>query len=453
MYKLIAKSSLIIFVVSLLNSCVTSAPPSPEVDLPKENKWVNPKGQPFKIDKNWWAKFGDTTLNKLIDKAVAQNLDLQIMQERSRLAEKALGEAKLKQIPKVSANVGKEITDADQSKTQENYTAAAGVSWEIDIWGKFSKMSSANLAEYKASEADWRASYLRLIKDISVSYISLRQYDEQKSLFEESLSNSDKLLKIYEQRQKSGIEDSTNVSLQRAESLRLKSEIVEIDRARAVIANQISILLGEASGETKFPHAKLTSSLKPLVFPEGINANLLERRPDVIAAELRVQKDYQLSESTRAARLPSLSLGLSLNLKNDAISTLTTGWVAAIMPQISFPALDPQTKINVEKQDINLEITKKQYKDTVIKAIGEVEDSLINRQARLRRMELERNRYKELKAADAKSELNLKAGTISTFERIQFQQQLISSRQSILNFYSQELQDTVNLFTALGGGW
>ena len=453
MYKFIIKSSLIFLTLALISSCVSSNPPTKKVDLPKENKWVSAKGQSFKIEKNWWTKFGDEKLNSLVNTAIEQNLNLQIMMERSRLAEKSIGEANLKGIPKLSADIGKEITDADQAKTQKNYTASAGASWEIDIWGKFSKMSAANLAEYKASEADWRASYLKLIKDITVNYISLRQYDEQKSLFEESLNNSDKLVKIYKQRFDSGVEDKANLSLQNAESLRLKSELVEIDRARAVIANQISILIGEASGQTKIPRAKLTTSLKPLTFPNDISANLLERRPDIIAAELRVQKDYQMSESTRAARLPSVSLGLSLNLKNDAISLLTQGWTAAILPKISFPALDPQTKINVEKQDINLEITKKQYKETILKAIGEVEDSLINRQARLKRMDLESRRFKELSDADVKNALNLKAGIISTLERIEFQQQLISSRQQILNFYSQELQDTVNIFTALGGGW
>ena len=197
----------------------------------------------------------------------------------------------------------------------------------------------------------------------------------------------------------------------------------------------------------------LQESLKPLVFPKDINANLLERRPDVIAAELRVQKDYQMSESTRAARMPSITLGLSGDLANESLSLLTQGWTAAIVPKISFPALDPQTKINVEKQDINLEMTKKQYKDTVIKAIAEVETALINRQSRLKRMNLEKARLKELEEADVKNALSLKAGVISTLERIQFQQQLISSRQQILNFYSQELQDTVAIFTALGGGW
>ena len=453
MYKFITKSSLIILTISLISSCVSSTPPPKEVELSKENRWLSAKGKPFTIEKNWWTKFGDSTLNNLIDKAVKQNLNLQIMQERSRLAQKSISEARIKGIPKISANVGKEIVDAENAETQESFTASAGASWEIDVWGKFSKMSSANLAEYQASEADWRASYLKLIKDITVNYINLRQYDEQKQLFEESLNNSEKLVKIYQDRFDNGLEDKANLSLQKAESLRLKSEIVELDRARAVIANQISILLGEASGDTKIPQGKLTNSLKPLIFPEDINANLLERRPDIIAAELRVQKDYQMSEYTRAARLPSVSLGLSLDLKNDAISALTSGWATAILPKISFPALDPQTKINVEKQDINLEITKKQYKETVIKAIGEVEDSLLNRQARLRRMDLENQRFKELSDADIKNALNLKAGVISSLERIQFQQQLISSRQSILNFYSLELQDTVSIFTALGGGW
>jgi outer membrane protein TolC len=160
-----------------------------------------------------------------------------------------------------------------------------------------------------------------------------------------------------------------------------------------------------------------------------------------------------MSESTRAARLPSVTLGLSGDLANESLSLLTQGWTAAIIPKISFPALDPQTKVNVEKQDINLEITKKQYKNTVIKAIAEVENALINRQARLKRMKLERDRFKELNDADIKNALNHKAGVISTLERIQFQQQLIGSRQEILNFYSQELQDTVAIFTALGGGW
>ena len=445
-----------LFLTALIMSfaaCVSDPPPEKEVELPTSNKWVSPKGEPFKIDKNWWKAFGDEKLNKLITKAVNQNLDLQIALERTRLAEKALGEANLKQAPTINASFGKQITKQDERPTQEKFTASASLSWEIDIWGKFRKMSSANLAEYKASEADWRAAYLSIIKEITQTYISLRQYDEQKTLLEESLNNSDKLVSIYEQRFKNGVEDKSNLSLQKAESLRLKGEVVEVDRAREVLINQISILLAEPADELKIPAKQLRDCLEPIKFPKDINANLLERRPDIIAAELRVQKDYFMSESTRAARMPSVTLGISGDLASESISLLTQGWSAAILPKISFPALDPQTKINVEKQDINLEITKKQYKDSVIKAIAEVETALINRQARLKRMKLEEARYKELKAADVKSELSKKAGIISTLERIQFQQQLISSRQQILNFYSQELQDTVSIFTALGGGW
>jgi NodT family efflux transporter outer membrane factor (OMF) lipoprotein len=448
------KITLIISVaVMLVTSCMTTSPPIKKIDLPNENKWVSPKGQPFKINKDWWKAFGDEKLNALIDKAIIQNLDLQIALERTKLAEKAIGEANLKQVPKVGAEAGKQITTRDGRDAQEKFTASVKMSWEVDIWGKFQKMSSANLSEYKASEADWKASYLQLIKDITLNYISLRQYDENRALLKESLDYSEQLRSIFQKLFEKGLEDKANLSLQKAESLRLESQIVEVDRARGVLVNQIAILLAEPADELRIPVKKLSDSLKPLSFPKDINSNLLERRPDIIAAELRVQKDFFMSESTRAARLPSVTLGLSGDLANESLSLLTQGWTAAIIPKISFPALDPQTKVNVEKQDINLEITKKQYKNTVIKAIAEVENALINRQARLKRMKLERDRFKELNDADIKNALNHKAGVISTLERIQFQQQLIGSRQEILNFYSQELQDTVAIFTALGGGW
>lgn len=446
------KKHIFIFYTLLLLSCVSTPQPTSKSKLPRSNKWLNPQGETFAINQKWWKAFGDETLNSLIKKAIQQNISLQIAVQRSKLAATSLAEAKLKRVPGASVSLSKESSVSEANSTQKTFKASASLSWESDLWGKFSKMSSANLAEYKATEADWRASYLKLIKDITINYISLRQYDEQRSLLEKALGYSSDLKKIHQLLFEKGVEDKVNYSLEKAENLRIQSEIIEVERARKVILNQIAILVAEPEG-VQIPPRKLTSSLKPLDFPKDITANLLERRPDVIAAELRVQKDFLMSESTRAARLPTITLGLSGSLANESISLLTQGWAAAIIPKISFPALDPQTKINVEKQDINLAITKKQYEETIVKAISEVEIALTNRQAHVKRMVLERSRLKELTDADEKNALSFKAGVISSLERIQFQQQLISAEQQILNFYSQELQDTVTLFTALGGGW
>ena len=416
-------------------------------------RWLQSKGDSFKINKNWWTALGDPKLNELIDKVVAQNLDLQIMTERLKLASVAVKEAKVQKDPRLSFDAGGQVNKADGLGTSKQFTAAASAGWEIDIWGRISKMTNSQLAEYKATEADWRSAYLQTIKQLTDSYFTLRQLDEQLELHNEALSYARSLLKIYTVRVKNKIEDDANKSRQEAEVLRLESELLDINKQRLLQENQINILLGKAPGAVKLKSKALRKSVKPVNFPNDISLNLLERRPDIVAAELRVQSDFQLVESTEVARLPRVSLGLSANLANESITNLLTGWTAALLPKVSFPSLDPQTKLNIEKAGINLEITKKQYFDTVNKAIADVEKSLLNKQTNDKRIEIEKKRLVLLENAHKKIVVKEREGLISSLELLQSQQQLLSTKQQILAYYAQQMQDTVAIYNALGGGW
>ena len=419
----------------------------------RSHRWLQSQNEQFQINKTWWTALGDAELNKLIEQVISQNLDLQIMTDRLKLASVAIKEAKVQKDPRLSFDAGGQLSKTDGLGTSKQFTAAASAGWEIDIWGRISKMTDSQLAEYKATEADWRSAYLQTIKQLTDSYFTLRQLDEQKELHNEALSYARSLLKIYSVRVKNKIEDDSNMSRQKAEVLRLESELLDINKQRLLQENQINILLGKAPGAIKLEEKSLRKSVKPVNFPNDISLNLLERRPDIVAAELRVQSDYQLVESTEAARLPRISLGLTANLANESITNLLTGWTAALLPKVSFPSLDPQTKLNIEKAGINLEITKKQYFDTVNKAIADVEKSLLNKQTNDKRIEIEKKRLLLLENAHKKIVVKEREGLISSLELLQSQQQLLSTKQQILAFYAQQMQDTVAIYNALGGGW
>jgi outer membrane protein TolC len=142
------------------------------------------------IEPEWWNGFHDPYLSELINKAIAENIDIRVLAARSGVAKEAIGLARAGLLPTVTSETGTDTFKSTGSPSRTQYSVTAEVGWEIDIWGKVRKGVEAQKAEFNASEADWRAGYLSLVSDVATAYFQIRQFDEQRERQQQAIERN-----------------------------------------------------------------------------------------------------------------------------------------------------------------------------------------------------------------------------------------------------------------------
>jgi NodT family efflux transporter outer membrane factor (OMF) lipoprotein len=417
----------------------------------KDSKWAKPQDGAFIVKKEWWTSMGDPVLDDLIKQATQANIDLALLVDRTRKAEIELKGAKADQWPKLSATAGYSAIYSESLNT-DGYSIGAGLGWELDVWGRLSEKKEAQLLEYQATEADWRAGFLLVVGGVSRTYVFIRQLDEQQALHNQTLTIAKTMLELYKQQQTAGVATVDKVAKQRAEILRLDNQLKDISGRRKLLENELALLLGKEPGTVTIKLSPLQSTVKLIDLPKSIEANLLQRRPDLVAAELRVKSTYRMQESMRAARWPRVSIGVGAAL-TDPTSILASNWVGMIVPKITFPNLDPQTKIRLQLSEVQLETTQKQYKKSVLAAINEVAGAMVELGKHRGQLTNETKRLGEYELIRKTQKSRVEAGVATKVELLGADLDLLAVKQRQLDIYAQLVLDQINLHNALGGGW
>jgi NodT family efflux transporter outer membrane factor (OMF) lipoprotein len=441
---------------SVLCGCAdVSMPDYKRPEAPMKSSWsgkatVSPTEA---ITLDWWRNFNDPYLDGLVTKAIQGNLDLKILAARLRVAGTEIGEARAGALPSLDAGAGASFEKSTGQKFSKQFNLGTQVNWDIDIWGKVDKGVQAQSAEYKASEADWRAGYLNLVSDVSTTYFQILQLDQQIDQQTETLGKNKDILSTYDAMFKNGLLPNTRVLQQRAEINRLTNDLLELRRSRDLAANALATLLGVPAGTLQVPSAHLEEKIRLPTVPAGLPAELLKRRPDVVAAEYRVLEAYNLVGQAKLAQLPSISLTGHGGTSSFALTDLLKSFTFGLLPSINIPILDPATKAHVKTTEAQTGVAEEQYRRTVIGALEEVENALVNLDAhKKQRTELEQQ-TEQLKTVSTQIEAQLKEGVVSQLDVFETQRSLLSAQLALLANHQQILADTVTLYKALGGGW
>jgi NodT family efflux transporter outer membrane factor (OMF) lipoprotein len=335
----------------------------------------------------------------------------------------------------------------------KQYNVAAQVNWDIDIWGKVEKGVQAQKAEFHASEADWRAGYLELVSNVSSTYFQLLQFDDQIDQQQRTLVTNRQILTIYEGQRRSGLIPQTQVLRQQAEINRLTNQLLELGRSRDLANNALCTLIGVPAGEFRLPKGHLQQRVQLPVVPDGLPAQLLARRPDVVAAEFRVLEAYDLVGEAKLAQLPTISLTGHGGTASFALTDLLKSFTYGFMPSINIPLLDPSVRAHVKVTQAQSTVAEQQYRATVMGAFEEVENALVNLNAhKAQRVELQQE-VDRLQIVADQIQSQLRLGLVSQLEVFETERTLLEAQQSLLANHELILSDTVLLYKALGGGW
>ena len=336
---------------------------------------------------------------------------------------------------------------------RKQFNLGTQVNWDIDIWGKVEKGVQAQTAEFNATEADWRAGYLTLVSDVATTYFQILQLDEQIDRQQRALDRSRQILATFEAMLGQGLVPRTQVLRQRAENNALTRDLLELQRARGLAGNALATLLGVPAGEFTVPPGKLQERVGLPAVPAGLPSELLNRRPDIVAAEFRLLEAYDLVGQARLAQLPSISLTGRGGTSSFALGDLLKSFTFGFLPSINIPAFDPSIKARLKTTEAQTKVFEHEYQRTVIGAFEEVENALTNLEAhRQQRTELQQQ-IDQLQIVAAQIQAQLREGLVSQLEVFETERSLLAAQLALLANHQQILADTVTLYKALGGGW
>lgn len=444
--------------LALLAGCADFRPPVYQrPETPAKAEWsrqdsitVSPSEA---VQPNWWLGFKDPYLNQLIERALAGNFDIKVLAARIRVANAQIGEARAGGLPVIDVGAGASFDKSTGQKSTWTYNAGAQLNWDIDIWGKVEKGVQAQAAEFRATEADWRAGYLTLVANVSTTYFQILQFDEQIEQQSRTVARNGQILSTYQAMYQNGLVPKIRVMQQQAEINRLNKDLLELRRSRDVAENALATLVGVPAGNLKVPAGRLQERVQPPPVPAGLPSQLLARRPDVVAAEYRVLAAYNIVGQARLAQLPSISLTARGGTASFALSDLLKSFTFGFMPSINLPMLDPGVRARVKTTEAQVGVAENEYGRTVMTAFEEVETALVNVDAhKKQRIELQQQ-VEQLRVVSAQIEAQLKEGVVSQLEVFETERSLLAAQLQLLAVHQQILGDTITLYKALGGGW
>jgi NodT family efflux transporter outer membrane factor (OMF) lipoprotein len=444
--------------VSLLAGCSgLGGPDFQRPEVPTKAQWSDDAAAQVEsaaaIEPQWWTGFGDPYLDELIQRALKGNIDIRVLAARTGVAAAGISQARAGLLPSLSAGAGTDTLKVTGSPQSTKYSVGAEASWELDIWGKVRKGVDAQEAEFKASEADWRAGYLTLVSDVGSAYFQIRQFDEQIQRQTQTVERNQQILGIYQGLYEEGLIPHTQVLQQQAEIDRLQNGLLELQRLRKLTENSLATLLGMPADTLLIPRASKRAAIVPVAVPAGLPSDLLTRRPDLIAAEYRVLSAYDLEGQARLARLPSLSLTGRAGKASFALADLLDTTTLGLSSLLSFPIFDANVRAQVKVSEAQRKVVEEEYRRSVINAFEEVENALTNLAARNAQKQELRDRSERLQIVSRQVYAQLEEGLVSQLEVFEVERTLLDAEQEMLANHWQILTDTIALYKALGGGW
>jgi multidrug efflux system outer membrane protein len=411
----------------------------------------------------WWQQFGDPVLNQLIDTALRENKDVRIAAARVLEFAARVEITRSGYFPQIGyqgdASRNQASRDAfggisSGDRTYNNYTAAVNLGWELDLWGRISRATEATRAELLAQEENRRSVILSLVSTVATSYVTLRQLDRQLEISQQTLASRSELLRLFEMKFKGGVISELELAQVRTEYEQAAAAIPVIERRIALTENAISILLGRNPG----PVARgrdIDALVQPAV-PAGLPSTLLERRPDIRAAEQNLVAANARIGVARAQYFPVISLTGLLGYASEQLDDLLQG--SANLWSAGGAALGPIfTGGRLSAQVAASEAVQRQalvgYLQTVQTAFREVDDALVNVQKSREQLATEARRVAALAEYANLARLRYDEGYASYIEVLDAQRSLFDAELQYVAVQGDVYASLVGTYKAMGGGW
>lgn len=403
----------------------------------------------------WWELFGDATLNALARQVEVNNQNVAAAEARYAQARAAVAEQRASLFPQVTLDAGVNRSGGGGGQRSGNeYKVNIGGSWEPDVWGRLRAGVSGAQASAQASAADLAAARLSAQGELAANYIGLRLADAQLALLHETVEGYQRVLQITQNRVNAGVAPTSDLLQAKTQLANASADLLTQQRQRAQLEHAIAILLGKAPGDFTLEAAPWALQVPQI--PVGLPSTLLERRPDIAAAERRVAAANAQIGIARSAYFPSLSLsgnyGVAGSQAGGLFSASNTLWSLGLSAaQTLFNA--GATGARVDQASAARDVAVANYRQTVLGALGDVENQLAASKVLAQQQELRETSANSALQVEQQMLNRYRAGQVSYTEVVTAQVTALNARRSLLQAQADRQSTAVALVQSLGGGW
>ncbi len=404
------------------------------------------------VQTTWWRQFNDAALNEDIATAITANPDLRAVATRIAQADAAVSSANASLLPRVNVGFGFLLgrkREADFGPyTLAPWRSGASLSWELDLSGKLRAARKSAVANKDASVWDYHAAVLELTSRIAAVRFNMYRFNAEIDSFQKSLVGSKRILSLLHEQRGAGLVAVSVTNKQQAEHARLKRQRLDVIRLRDLSIVQLNALRGGSSTantlQDSFPSIRSMAN-KPI-------SQLLASHPSILAAEARVRSAFQLERSARLNLLPSFGLGAGINGGQNSLANRYRIWTAKVGPSLDIPIYDPSRRAAVKTRQAQRMEASENYQSVVLKILAEVESAHINLHSRSSQMAALKREIVAIQTSLNHSREKFQAGLISQTNYLDTEHRWLESVRSKAALRQAELNASINLIKALGGG-
>lgn len=433
------------------------------------------------LQDRWWAALGDARLNELVELALARNNDLRAAGWRLRNARLAAGNAWGNRLPTLnasgSASASRNLkqdrgmgtgagaaaggtSPASGTDWQRRYSATVGINWELDLWGKLASQHRAAEWEAAATWQDRQATAQALVANVLGTYWQLAVAEQKWVTQQESLQRAHKTLQLAQVQYEAGAISGLDLAQAKQTLARQQAAAEQIAQQRTELQHALAILFdlppGQLNQLPQLGEAARQPQLPPLAampaVAAGVPADVLGRRPDLQAAELRLRATLARGDAVRASYLPGFSLTSSVGSASTALKNVLSNPALSLGLGVALPFLNVgEMQRNLQTSRNNYELAVVNFRQTLHKALAEVENTLSARQHLQQQWQYQQQAHAQAKRAEQLTAVRYRAGAISLKHWLDAQEALRNAALAEQEANLARLQNHVALMQALGG--
>jgi len=439
----------------------------PAAEVPPAYKevgnWKQAQPNEQNLGGNWWEMFQDPQLNALELQVNVSNQNLKAAEAQYTQARALFRYNRAAYFPTITAGVSATRNRISNHRpasivangiTYNDFQIPFQLSYEVDVWGRVRRTVESYRDQAQASAADLATVNLSMHAELALDYFQARTLDAEEQLLNSTVTQYEQALELIESRFTGGIASELEVQQARTQLETTRAQAIDVGVARAQFEHAVAILIGKPPAELSLAALPLTAP--PPSIPAGLPSELLERRPDIAAAERRMASANAQIGVAKAAYYPTISLGATGGFESGVITTLISG--PSILWSAGGSAVAPifdagRRRANLDQAIAAYDQTVANYRETVLTGFQQVEDNV----AALRILEKEAQvQNKAIVAAQKYLELantRYVGGVTSYLEVTTAQSAALSDELTAVNILGRRMVDAVTLIQALGGGW
>lgn len=455
-HKLIAS---LILTGSLLGCTAMVKTPyqQPEIHLPASFQNSQALSQQVHADvyaDQWWTLFGDAQLDQLVNQVLASNSDLVVAGINLQQARLQAGLAKNQQGPRVSSSVsaGHTLDLNSGDDASRGLSLSGGVSYELDLFGKLARQTEASKWEALATEQDLQATAQSLIATTANLYWQLGYLNERYQTATQNLTSTQKIFELVRSQYRAGAVSGLDLSSAEQAVQSQKATLSQIEQQKVETRTALAVLMHQPVQQLNIQEPSGLPRISLPSIATGLPADLLSRRPDLHASELRLHKVLATQDATRASYYPSINLTGNLGSSSTSLTQLLQNPVFTLGANLSLPFLQyNDMKKNLAISDLDYEKAIVQYRQNLYQAFADVENALSARTELNRQVALQERNVQLAQKTEHLTEVRYRNGAIALKNLLDAQETTRNARLSWVQTKQSQYNAYITLMQALGG--